>query len=342
MRRIDIDLADDGTPSGFKLEAIDLGRFLAAEGSERDEIAERFDRGYREIGFAVVYNHGVDQGVFDRMLDVTGRFFDLEPEEKRAVASRGSQGQFCGWVSFAADAASRVYGAGEDAPPDLRERYRAVVSEAEEIRERVGPNLWPSTPAAFGPTWQEYYRTFEEMAMQVMALSARALGLADDYFEPFFERHFSVLMSTMSPPVYERAPGQNRCGAHTDTGTLTFVYQPSSRAGVQVQLPDGRWGAPRTSKGDIIVNCADLLALWTNDRWKSTIHRVGGPADRLDERRQSVVFFHQPSLDVTIECLPGCCGADDAPRYQPITLREHFDHNQKQLGTEEEPLDATA
>ncbi|MEX1366265.1 MAG: 2-oxoglutarate and iron-dependent oxygenase domain-containing protein [Nannocystaceae bacterium] len=337
IRHIDIDLADDGSPSGFRLEAIDMAQFLAADEAERDEIASRFDRGLREIGFAVVYNHGIAQSFLDHMIDVTGRLFDLDPAQKLEVASRGSQGQFCGWVSFAADAASRVYGAGDEAPPDLRERYRAVVTEAEEIRERVGPNLWPAAVPEFEPTWREYYGVFERLAMQVMSLGARALGQPEDFFTTYFERHFSVLMSTLSPPITDRAPGQNRCGAHTDTGTLTFVYQPNSRGGVQVQLPDGRWGAPKTTNGDIVVNCADLLALWTNDRWKSTIHRVGGPADRLDERRQSVVFFHQPSLDVTIECLPGCFDEQHPPKYEPVTLREHFDDNQKQLGTKEVP-----
>lgn len=338
MRYIDINLADTGQHSGYRLAAIDLGRFLSAGPTERDEIAAIYDGGLRNIGFAAIYNHGVSQEFLDRMISVTGRFFDLDAEHKSQIASRPSQGKFCGWVSFAADSASRVYAAAaREALPDLRERYRAVITPAEEIRERVGPNQWPGAVPEFEPTWTEYYRVFERIAMQVMALSARALGQDEHLFEPFFERHFSVLMSTNSPPITRQAAGQNRCSPHTDTGTMTFVYQPSCRGGIQVLLPDGRWGAPQTAQGDIIVNCADLLAVWTNDRWKSTIHRVGGPSDRLDERRQSVVFFHQPGLDVPIECLPGCFDAEQAPKYQPTTLRKHFDHNQKQLRTEEVP-----
>lgn len=344
MRYIDINLADEGTPSGHRLAAIDLGRFLKAGPAERDELAAIYDDGLRNIGFAAVYNHGIPEAFFDRMLAVTGRFFDQEAERKTEVASRPSKGLFCGWVSFAADSASRVYAAanGKEAPPDLRERYRAVVSDAEEIRDRVGPNQWPGAVPEFEATWNEYYRTFEGLAMQVMKLGARALGQDERLFDPYFDRHFSVLMSTNSPPVHDYAPGQNRCSPHTDTGTMTFVYQPTPRAGIQVMLPDGRWGAPQTQKGDIIVNCADLLAIWTNDRWKSTVHRVGGPNDRLDERRQSVVFFHQPSLDVPIECLPGCFDEAHPPKYQPTSLRKHFDMNQKQLRTTEVVAGATA
>jgi isopenicillin N synthase-like dioxygenase len=338
MRYIDINLADTGQPSGYRLAAIDLGRFLCAGQAERNEIAAVYDDGLRNIGFAAIYNHGIPQDFLDGMTSVTGRFFDLDAEHKTKVASRPSQGKFCGWVSFAADSASRVYAAaGRDTLPDLRERYRAVITPADEIRERVGPNQWPEEVPEFEASWTEYHRVLERIAMQVMALSARALGQDEQMFDRFFERHFSVLMSTNSPPITNHIAGQNRCSPHTDTGTMTFVYQPNCRGGIQVLLPDGRWGAPQTVRGDIIVNCADLLAVWTNDRWKSTIHRVGGPNDRLDERRQSVVFFHQPGLDVPIECLPGCFDAERPPKYQPTTLRKHFDHNQRQLRTQEVP-----
>jgi isopenicillin N synthase-like dioxygenase len=341
MRYIDINLASDGTPSGHRLAAIDLGKFLRSNDQERAEMAAIYDDGLRNIGFAAVYNHGISEEFFDRMVAITGRFFDQDVARKSNVASRGSKGQFCGWVSFAADSASRVYSGADEAPPDLRERYRAVVSDADEIRERVGPNQWPTDMPEFEGAWKEYYHVLEKLAMQVMMLGARALGQKEDFFDRYFDRHFSVLMSTNSPPVERQIRGQNRCSAHTDTGTMTFVYQPNARAGVQVLLPDGRWGAPQTVKGDIIVNCADLLAVWTNDRWKSTIHRVGGPDDRLDERRQSVVFFHQPNLDVPIECLPGCFSDVNPPKYQPTTLRKHFDNNQKQLRTVEEPAVAS-
>jgi isopenicillin N synthase-like dioxygenase len=339
MRYIDINLADTAQPSGYRLAAIDLGRYLSAGEAERNEIAAVHDEGLRNTGFAAIYNHGVPQEFLDDMISVTGRFFDLDAEHKRQVASRPSQGKFCGWVSFAADSASRLYAgaAGREVLPDLRERYRAVITAAEEIRERVGANQWPGAVPEFEATWSEYHRVFAGIAMQVMALSARALGQDEHMFDRFFERHFSVLMSTNSPPIPSHTPGQNRCSPHTDTGTMTLVYQPDSRGGIQVLLPDERWGAPQTVRGDIIVNCADLLAIWTNDRWKSTIHRVGGPTDRLDERRQSVVFFHQPDLDVPIECLPGCHDAERPPKYQPTTLRKHFDNNQRQLRTEEAP-----
>lgn len=333
---IEILLAEDGSSTGYSLPTVDLHRFTHGSDDERAAIAAQFDEGLREIGFAVVQNHEVAPDLFERMLAVTRDFFTSEVDDKLTVASRPSEGRFCGWVSFAADAASRVYGAGEEAPPDLRERYRAVLTEHEEVIERVGLNQWPGHVPAMGDVWGQYADVFANVAMRVMGVCEKALNLDEGFFTPYFERHFSVLMSTYSPPIEDPPEGHDRCGAHTDTGTFTFVFQPGPHGGIQVQLPDGRWGVPQTKQGDIIVNCADLMAVWTNDRWKSTVHRVGGPRAALQKERQSVVFFHQPALDVEVACLESCSSKEQPPKYKPITLRQHFDMNQKQLGTREE------
>ena len=56
-------------------------------------------------------------------------------------------------------------------------------------------------------------------------------------------------------------------------------------------------------EGAFVVNIGDLMALWTRDRWVSTLHRVvavpGAPA------RQSLAFFHQPDWEAEIAPLDG-------------------------------------
>lgn len=326
------------TRMDMNLPVLDLSALSSPDGERRREEAARFDAGMRETGFCILTGHGVPQALFDRMLSVTRAFFDLPADVKTGVVSRMAQGQFCGWVPFAADAAARVYGReGEgEAPEDLRERYRAVLSDCEEVRDKVGPNQWPAGLPELEETWTEYYRHMELVGARLMRLAALGLSLEESFFEPYFERHFSVLMSTHSPPILGKPrPGQARCGTHTDTGTITFVYQPPGTPGGIEVLVDGQWLVPRPPPGSFIVNCGDLLAAWTNDRWRSTIHRVGGPGARIDQRRQSLVFFHQPALDVTLSCVETCVGPDNPARFQPITLREHFTNQQRRLATKD-------
>ncbi len=56
----------------------------------------------------------------------------------------------------------------------------------------------------------------------------------------------------------------------------------------------------------------------TNDRWVSTLHRVVTPTGDLGDRI-SIAFFHQPTYDARIECIPTCTSPDDPPRYEPTT-----------------------
>jgi isopenicillin N synthase-like dioxygenase len=74
--------------------------------------------------------------------------------------------------------------------------------------------------------------------------------------------------------------------------------------------------------GSYIVNIGDMLKRWTNDKWESSLHRVGNPPfdPALDSRRQSIVFFFHPNHDVVIEPLPGCDA--EAPKYPPIGAGE--------------------
>ena len=86
-----------------------------------------------------------------------------------------------------------------------------------------------------------------------------------------------------------------------------------------------------------MVNIGDLMARWTNDRWVSTVHRVGRPGGPLSRRRQSIVFFQQPALDEPITCLEPCVNEANPSKYPPITLREHFTNQQRRLATKDAP-----
>ena len=61
------------------------------------------------------------------------------------------------------------------------------------------------------------------------------------------------------------------------------------------------------------------MATWTNDRWTSTLHRVVVPEGDTGDRI-SVDFFHQPSFDARIECIPTCTSPDDPPHHAPTAF----------------------
>jgi isopenicillin N synthase-like dioxygenase len=96
----------------------------------------------------------------------------------------------------------------------------------------------------------------------------------------------------------------------------------TSQRGLQVQAADGTWLDVVPEPGALVVNLGDAMARWTNDRWRSTMHRVVVP----ERRRQSIAFFHNANWDARIECLPTCLDADGAARYAPIEAGPHLMH----------------
>jgi isopenicillin N synthase-like dioxygenase len=75
----------------------------------------------------------------------------------------------------------------------------------------------------------------------------------------------------------------------------------------------------------IVLNVGDLMAGWTNDRWRSGLHRVVNPPRGLhgSTRRLSLVYFVNPNYDAIVECLPSCQDADRSALYAPVMAGEH-------------------
>jgi len=93
-----------------------------------------------------------------------------------------------------------------------------------------------------------------------------------------------------------------------------------------VLSPDGQWVDVPPLRGALVVNAGDLLARWTNGRWKSNVHRVINPPKALtgSTRRLSIVLFTGPNADARIECLPSCQGVDRPAKYEPIIAHDHL------------------
>ena len=147
------------------------------------------------------------------------------------------------------------------------------------------------------------------------------------WFDGAIDRHFSTCPSNLYPePSGEPLPGQLRTGPHTDFGSLTILAVNDAPGGLQVLLPDGAWHDVRPAPGHFVVNLGDMMGRWTNDRWKSTVHRVVNPPreQATGSRRQTVGFFLHPNYDAEVACLPTCTDADHPPRYAPILAGEHM------------------
>jgi len=264
------------------------------------------------------------------MLETSRAFFDLPVAQKRAVA-RPAPEQSRGYIALGDENLS--YSRGDATTTDLKEFFAIGPVDVPdddyhrrpEAYPSFAPNLWPAHPPEFRAVWTEYYRAMETLAARIMRIFALALGLRADFFGPATDRHISGIRANHYPEQIEQPrPGQIRAGAHTDYGAVT-VLLPDNVPGLQVCNRRGEWVDVSATTGTFVCNIGDLMQRWTNDRWISTMHRVVNPPREAarGNRRLSIPFFFQPNYDAVIECLPGCCGPDNPPRYEPVTSGQH-------------------
>ncbi len=288
------------------------------------DAVRRIGEAAEHIGFVSIVGHGVDADLMGAQWEMARSFFDAPSDVKLGVAMP-EVGYPYGYAPFAYERLAASTGALS--LPDLKETYTVgpvdrpthVFSDPDEA-SAWSPNLWPDI-AGFQEISERYFRALSDLSARLLSLMAESLGLSPSYFEPMIDRHASALRM-INYPELTSAPvrGQLRAGAHTDYGTLTVLLADPLNGGLEVQDQAGEWIAVNAPAGGFVVNLGDAMARWTNDRWRSTLHRVV-PASG---RRQSIAFFHNANWGAVIECLPGCLVAGETAKYGPIQAGPHL------------------
>ena len=302
------------------LPVVDVSGLHSPHAADRAKVAADIRSACLDKGFMYVVGHGVDDTLRQRVFDESARFFALSDEEKAAVDKKHSP---CnrGYEPLRAQTLE------PGTPPDLKEGFYlshdlgpdhpAVIAG----KFNHGPNQWPADRPDFQATMEQYFSQmlgFGETLMRGVALS---LDLDEGYFTDFCHEPGAVLRLLHYPPQPgNAAPDEKGCGAHTDFGGLTVLMQDDV-GGLQVWDEDAGWVHAPPIPGSYIVNLGDMIARWTNDRYRSTLHRV---VNATGKERYSVPFFYSGNPDYEVSCLPTCLAPGETPRYAPTTVEGHM------------------
>lgn len=143
-------------------------------------------------------------------------------------------------------------------------------------------------------------------------------GLSDDFFIKCQDVSRSDWQTTMRLLHYFALPAEaagkeyHRAGAHADWDFLTLLFWKEGRFGLGVcpgresvtEFGIGvRWTKLEAKTGETVCNIGDLLMSWSDDRFKSTFHRVKAPSEPGDHfgDRYSIAYFNQPCKDALIQ-----------------------------------------
>jgi isopenicillin N synthase-like dioxygenase len=203
--------------------------------------------------------------------------------------------------------------------PDLKESFEIGREGAPGF-----PSNWPSGDEAakeFKETMLSFHNLGKELHIEVMRAIAVGMGLEEGYFDGYTNGGDNTLRLLHYPEVkkdvFRKNKLQVRAGEHTDYGSITLLFQ-DDRGGLQVKSPDGTFVDATPIPGTVVVNAGDLLARWSNDTIKSTLHRVVEPPAPKEEdvhpARYSLAYFCNPNFESQIEAIDGTYGGEKGER----------------------------
>ncbi|KAH8895662.1 Clavaminate synthase-like protein [Thozetella sp. PMI_491] len=295
-----------------EIAMIDFSGFYSEDQEQRQKVVEQ------------IVGHGVPQAQSEAVMKSSKKFFAL-PQELKDQVSKDKNTWNRGYEMLRSQILE------EGTLPELKEGFYIGddISETHPyfVNKRLnsGPNQWPvgmdSELDEFKSASMDYYRSVLKLASDLLRVLALSLDLEESYFIKFMEGAVATmrLLHYPSQPKDADEKLSRGIGAHTDFGAITILLQDDVD-GLQVwNSKTSDWIDVEPTKGAFVVNLGNLMQRWTNEKYKSNVHRV---INKSGKERYSIPVFISGNPDYVVECIPTCKAADDPVKFAPVTVEE--------------------
>ncbi len=284
-----------------KIPSVDLADFLSEDPNRKQKFVNEIGTAYENIGFVSLRSHFLDDALVSDLYKEVKAFFALDLAKKKQYEIEGLSGQR-GYVSFGKEHAK---GKKEG---DLKEfwHFGQEPSEDANLTEVYPENVQVDELPNFNATGMQAYRMLEKTGIYVLRALALYIGVDEFYFDHWASNGNSILRPIHYPPITKEPEGAVRAGAHGDINLITLLMGASS-GGLQVLRKDGEWIDAIPQEDELVINVGDMLERHTNNKLRSTIHRVvNPPKEQWDSPRFSIPFFMHPRGDMDLSCMELC------------------------------------
>lgn len=309
------------------IPSVDLSDFLSEDPKRKQKFIDEIGKAYEEIGFVALKGHFLDDKLVENLYNEVKKFFDLPLEVKQKYEIPGIGGQR-GYVSFGKESAK---GKKEG---DLKEfwHFGQYVEDNPKLAEEYPDNVEVEELPEFNAVGKETYRMLEKTAKYVLRALALHLGLEETYFDQYIHNGNSILRPIHYPPITQEPKDAVRAAAHGDINLITLLMGAQGK-GLQVQNHKGEWIDAIAQDDELMINVGDMLSRHTNNKLKSTIHRVVNPPRELwGTSRYSIPFFMHPISEMKLDVLENCIDENNPKQFEDITAGEFLNERLVELG----------
>ena len=310
-----------------KIPSVDLRDFLSDDPGRKEKFVNEIGHAYETIGFVALKGHFLSDELVARLYDEVRSFFELPLEVKAQYEIEGIGGQR-GYTSFGKEhAKGRKEG-------DLKEfwHFGQYVEDDPKLEAEYPENVLVNELPDFNEVGKETFKMLEKTAKYVLRALALRLDLEETYFDGYIKNGNSILRPIHYPPIKEEPKEAVRAAAHGDINLITLLMGAQGR-GLQVQNHQGDWIDAIAEPDELMINVGDMLSRHTNNKLKSTIHRVINPPRELwGSSRYSIPFFMHPVSDMPLNCLESCIDTGHPKQFEDITAGEFLHERLIDLG----------
>lgn len=309
------------------IPSVDLADFLSGDENRKQKFVQEIGNAYSDIGFVALKGHFLTDELTDKLYQKVKEFYALPTKTKETYEIEGLGGQR-GYTGFGKESAKgRIKG-------DLKEfwHFGQEIEDGEVIAEKYPDNVQVKEIKDFNNVGMEAYRQLEKTATYVLRALALYIGLDENYFDNYVHNGNSILRPIHYPPIVGEPKGAVRAAAHGDINLITLLMGASA-SGLEVQNKAGEWIGVTALPEQLVINVGDMLERLTNNKLRSTIHRVvNPPKEDWDKPRFSIPFFTHPKSEMSLNCLAECIDENNPKAHEDITAGEFLNERLKELG----------
>ena len=313
--------------TNISIPAVDLQDFLSGDSKRKMQFVNELGEAYEKVGFVAVKNHGISNTLIEKFYNQVKQFFALPDNVKEKYEIQGLAGQR-GYTSFGKEHAkhSKV--------GDLKEfwQFGQTVEGDDPVKSEYPNNVEVDELPEFNETGVKLYKAFEQSGKELLRAIAIFLDLEESYFDKKIHNGNSILRAIHYPPITQEPQSAIRAEQHEDINLITLLVGASAE-GLELLNKNNEWIAVVAPPGYIIVNVGDMLQRLTNNRLRSTTHRVvNPPREKWNTHRYSIPFFLHPRSEMSLNCLESCISDENPKHYDEITAGEYLDERLIEIG----------
>ncbi len=311
----------------MNIPVVDLAEFQSGDPVKKQEFVKKLGQAYEEVGFVAVKNHGIPDDLIADLYKYVQQFFSLPDDVKLKYEKKELAGQR-GYTSF-----GREHAKGFDAP-DLKEffQFGQTVEDNDPVKDEYPDNITVEEVPEFTPTLLKAYKNFERSGTDLLKAIALYLDLEENYFDQWVHNGNSILRAIHYPPITSEPKSAIRAEQHEDINLITLLVGASAD-GLQILTKQNEWVGVTSLPEQIVVNVGDMLQRLTNNKLRSTTHRVVNPPRELwATSRFSIPFFLHPRSNMNLACLEGCIDENHPKEYEDATAGEYLDERLREIG----------